>query len=145
MKLVQQGESLHLLHYVSTFCVAPFSRICSPSFIHVRLTVIPLYIPSPKSFTLNFTQKLAKICYHLSAVLHTKLHVVPEIHCLFVHKQTDVRTDEISSFCYLWKTWNYFVHDLPNKASMLCDNSRHLPETEVTTSSAKAKKHTHLI
>jgi len=35
------------------------------------------------------------------------------------------------------------VHVLPNKASMLRDNSRHLPETEVTTSSVKAKKHTH--
>ena len=27
---------------------------------------------------------------------------------------------------------------------MQCDNSRHLPETEVTTYSVKAKKHTHL-
>lgn len=76
-------------------------------------------------------------------MLHAKLNVVPEIHCLFVRKQRNIGTNEISGFCNLWKTWNYFVHVLPNKASMLRDNSRHLPETEVTTSSVKAKKHIH--
>jgi len=71
---------------------------------YVRLIVIPLYFPSPNSFTLIFTQKLAKICCHLSAVLHTKLNVVPEIYFLFVRKQRNVGTDKISGFCNLWKT-----------------------------------------
>jgi hypothetical protein len=111
------------------------------SFLSTSLSPVPLHQTSRENwpkYAVTGEQR------GLSAVLHTKLNVLPEIHCLCVRKQRNVGIGEISGFCNLWKTWNYFVHVLPNKAWMSCDNSRHLSETEVTTFSVKAKKHTYI-